>query len=84
MTKPIAQKSATYLKPSEGLTASQRRTLGLARTPPRKRDPREATPTTICNSTTRDRYRTGDGEVVQAMRPGSERAAGLPSKGIGA
>ena len=52
MTKPIAQKSATYLKPSEGLTASQRRTLGLALTPPRKRDPREATPTTICRCTT--------------------------------
>lgn len=50
MTKPIAQKSATYLKPSEGLTASQRRTLGLALTPPRKRDPREATPNPLATS----------------------------------
>lgn len=29
-------------------------------------------------------YLPGDGETVQLQRPGSERAHGLPSRGIGA
>ena len=45
-------------------------------------------PTRICAASMpyhdyRDHYRLGDGETVQLQRPGSERAHGLPSRGIG-
>lgn len=37
----------------------------------------------ICNAAKRNTtYRTGDGEVIQQVRPGSMRAYGLPSRGI--
>lgn len=35
----------------------------------------------ICNAAMREPYRTGDGEVVQQVRPGSMTAYGLPSRG---
>lgn len=37
----------------------------------------------VCNAGMRGTtYRTGDGEVIQQVRPGSMRAYGLPSRGI--
>jgi len=35
----------------------------------------------ICNAAVRETYRTGDGEVVQQVRPGSMVAYSLPSRG---
>lgn len=37
----------------------------------------------MCNATQPGTYRTGDGEVLQATRPGSAQAYTLPSRGIG-
>lgn len=37
----------------------------------------------VCNAAMQHTtYRTGDGEVIQQVRPGSMRAYGLPSRGI--
>jgi hypothetical protein len=47
---------------------------------PRIKRRNEATPPTL-DLWNRDTYRTGDGEVRGAMRPGSEDAMKLPSRG---
>ena len=74
-----------YLKPHDGLTDTQRKLLGLQKAPPRQRTPGEATSKTVGNCTTPRNYRTGDGDPFhQVVRPGAERAQGLPSRGIGA
>ena len=74
-----------YLKPHDGLTETQRKSLGLQKVPPRHRAPGEATSTTFGNATTPRNYRTGDGDPFhQVVRPGAERAYALPSKGLGA
>ena len=44
--------------------------------------PTVATGIRICNTNTTGSYRTGDGEVRQAIRPASEVAFTLPSRGI--
>jgi hypothetical protein len=50
---------------------------------PVERHPDAALPPKI-NIWSEGTYRTGDGDVVQSVRPGSMDAYGLPSKGIGA
>jgi hypothetical protein len=76
-------KNPKYLKPQEGLSATQRKSLGLEKTAPRQRMPGEAMPTTICNSMSRDTYHTGDGDFASTtMRPGASDAFKLQSRGI--
>lgn len=43
----------TFLKPRDELTATQRKSLGLKRTPPRERHPDEAQPRIHVNATKR-------------------------------
>lgn len=74
-----------YLKPHDGLTDTQRKSLGLQKVPQRKRLPGEATSKTVGNCTTPRNYRTGDGDPFhQVVRDGADMAYRLPSKGIGA
>lgn len=49
-----------------------------------KRVKPEDIPSRICNASTRHKgaYKTGDGEVLQSQRPGSDVAYKLPSRGI--
>lgn len=49
-----------------------------------KRAKPEDMPSRICNASMRDKppYKTGDGEVLQSQRPGSDVAYKLPSRGI--
>lgn len=74
-------KNPKYLKPHDGLTATQRKSLGLEKVPPRVREPGEATSILICNASTKGRYVTGYGEVHQPMRHGATRALEIPSRG---
>lgn len=82
MTKPA--KNPKYLKPKEGLTATQRKSLGLPVTKAQPRPPGTATSPLICNAAVRETYRSGDGDQPVAIRPGSMVAHSLPSLGIGA
>ena len=75
-------KNPTFLKPMEGLSDTQRKKLGLPRTPPRLRHPDEATSIVICNASTKEPYRTGYGEVQQPIRQGAMRALEIPSYGV--
>lgn len=77
-------KSPKYLQPQTGLTATQRKSLGLEKVAPRERAPGEATSVVICNSNTMGTYRTGYGEVAQPLRQGSDVALKVRSRGIGA
>ena len=71
-----------HLKHHDGLTATQRKSLGLGNPyAPRTRMHGEATSVMICNSNTTGRYFTGDGEVHQPMRAGALRAMEIQSKG---
>ena len=81
----MSNKSPKFLKPHNELTYTQRKSLGLPKVAPRNREPGEATSMTFGNCTTPRNYRTGDGDPFhQVVRPGAERAYGLPSKGLGA
>lgn len=77
-------KAAHLQRPSDKLSLKTRITLGMPRYAPRKRQPNEATPTVICNGMvpSHTEYRTGDGEVRQAQRPGSTQALAIPSHGF--
>ena len=75
-------KSPKYLQPHNELTATQRKSLGLEKSPPRERAPGEATSIAICNSTVREPYRTGHGEVAQPTRSGAMRAMDIASFGV--
>ena len=78
----MTAKNPTFLKAQEGLNDTQRKSLGLPRTPPRERHPDEATSVVICNSMTTGRYCTGYGEVPQPIRQGAMRALEIPSHGV--
>lgn len=58
----MSNQNPTFLKPHDGLTATQRKSLGLG--PPIKfvRDPAATPSRTFVNSTITSPYRTGDGE----------------------
>jgi hypothetical protein len=75
-------KNPTYLKPMEGLTPTQRKSLGLEKVAPRQRHPGEATSIVICNASTKEAYSTGYGEVAQPIRQGAMRALEIPSYGV--
>ena len=75
-------KSPRYLQPHNELTATQRKSLGLAKVPPRVRAAGEATSLTVCNSTTTGTYNTGYGEAPQPIRQGAMRALEIPSHGV--
>lgn len=73
----------TYLKPKDMLTDTQRKSLGLPKTAPRKRQLGEATSVFINNGSMKgEPYYTGYGEVIQPMREGALRAMQLPSRGM--
>jgi hypothetical protein len=78
----MTAKNPKYLKPMEGLTATQRKSLGLPCTPPRVRHPDEATSVVICNASTKEPYSTGCGEVPQPIRQGAMRALEIQSRGV--
>lgn len=64
------------------LNDTQRKSLGLPLTPPRVRQPGEATSITLTNSTMRESYSTGNGEVAPPIRQGAMRAMEIESRGV--
>lgn len=78
----MTSKNPKHLMPHNELTATQRKSLGLPRTPPRERHPDEATSVMVCNSMTKGPYSTGYGEVPQPIRQGAMRALEIPSYGV--
>ena len=75
----INAKSETHTLPVQSDKANKR-THGTEGYTPRIKRRNEATPPTL-DLWSRDTYRVGDGEVRGAMRPGSEDAMKLPSRG---
>lgn len=71
-----------YLKPHDGLTATQRKSLGLEKVPPRVREPGEATSIIVCTASAPRGYSTGDGDVSQPIRGGAMRAMEIASVGV--
>jgi hypothetical protein len=71
-----------YLKPHDGLTATQRKSLGLEKVPPRERQAGEAMPITYCNASTKGRYVAGFGDSYQHVRTGSDHAMAIKSIGF--
>lgn len=55
-------KNPKFLKPMEGLNDTQRKSLGLPRTPPRERHPDEATSIVVCAASAPRGYVPGEGE----------------------
>jgi hypothetical protein len=84
MTTPTTAKRPRFIKASEGLSAKSRKAMSMPYYTPRQRHPDEATPPAICNGSmpSSTQYRTGDGEVRQAQRPGSAAALAIPSHGM--
>jgi hypothetical protein len=76
----INAKSETHTLPVQSDKANKR-THGTEGYTPRIKRRNEATPLTL-DLWSRDTYRVGDGEVRGAMRPGSEDAMKLPSRGF--
>jgi len=76
-----------FLKPQDGLTATQRKSLGLPKTPPRERLPEEARPRIYVNASQfvgkkGENSYTG-AELKQApARAGSMAAYSIKSKGF--
>jgi len=70
-----------YLKPHDGLTATQRKSLGLEKAPPRIRQPGEAMPITYCNASIKTKYVSGWGDNYQHVRAGSDHAMSIQSRG---
>lgn len=72
-----------YLKPQEGLTASQRRTMKLGPyAGPRQRNQGEAGSVTYCNGSITEPYRTGQGDhFAQPLRAGASQAMAIKSIG---
>ena len=58
----MTAKNPKFLKPMEGLNDTQRKSLGLPRTPPRERHPDEATSVVICAASAPRGYVPGEGE----------------------
>lgn len=69
-------------KPVEILTPSARRRLVLPKASPRIRAPGEATSIAICSAMVGEPYVTGQGEVSQPVRAGSDAAYRIPSRGL--
>lgn len=51
-----------FLRPKDGLTATQRKSCGLEKVPPRVRQEGEATTRMVCNASIREVYKTGHGD----------------------
>lgn len=76
-------KSHKFAKASEHLSQKARLALNMPRCAARQRQPGEALPVTIHNGMPSAMpYRTGDGEVRQAQRPGSTVALAIRSHGF--
>lgn len=75
-------KTPKALKMQDTLSDGARNRLALHKTKPRTRAPGEATSVVICNAMTGEPYTTGQGEVSQPARAGSEAAYRMPSKGL--
>lgn len=78
----------SFLKPQDGLTATQRKSLGLQKVPPRKRLPDEAQPRIYVNASQRvgkngSNSYTGAELTAHPARAGSMLAYSIKSKGIG-
>ena len=76
-----------FLKPHDNLTATQRKSLGLHKTPPRERHPGEAQPRIYVNATQRVDKDGGNSylghELKEApARPGSMAAYQIKSRGF--
>ena len=76
-----------FLKPHDNLTATQRKSLGLPKTPPRPRLPDEAQPRIYVNATQRVDKDGGNSylghELKEApARPGSMAAYQIKSRGF--
>lgn len=77
-----------FLKPSDELTATQRKSLGLQKVPPRQRDPDEAGPRIYVNATQRvttngSNSYTGAELKDAPARAGSMAAYQIKSRGLG-
>lgn len=70
-----------FLVPSEGLTATQRKSLGLQKVPPRPRLPGEAGPRIYVNASQRESY-TGAELKEAPARAGSMDAYQIKTRGI--
>lgn len=75
-------KNPKFLKPHVELTATQRKSLGLEKVPPRVRLEGEAMPITYCNASTKGRYVSGWGDSYQHVRTGSDHATSIQSRGV--
>lgn len=76
-----------FLKPSDELTATQRKSLGLKKTPPRERRPDEAQPRIYVNASQRvakngDNSYTGAELKEAPARAGSMAAYQIKSRGF--
>ncbi len=71
-----------FTRGSPELSQKARLALKLPRCAPRERQPGEATPVVIANSTTKEPYSTGYGELRQPIRQGAMRALQIPSHGV--
>ena len=76
-----------FLKPHDDLTATQRKSLGLHKTPPRERHPDEAAPRIHVNASQRvakngDNSYTGAELKEAPARPGSMAAYQIKSRGF--
>jgi hypothetical protein len=71
-----------FLKPHDGLTDTQRKSLGLEKVPARVRKPGEAMPITYCNASTIGSYVPGWGDAYQHVRTGSDHATSIQSHGV--
>ena len=76
-----ANPNPKYLKPHNGLTATQRKRLALEKSPPRQRLPTEAQPRIHVNASQRESY-TGAELRPYTGRPGAMDAYKLPSLGL--
>lgn len=70
-----------FLQPKEELTATQRKSLGLPKTPPREKHPDEAGPRIYVNASQRDPYVPTELNAPPA-RAGSMAAYNIKSKGF--
>lgn len=77
----MANKTPRY---SDEISPTARRRLSMPRSKPSAPPAGAAGRVSICNGSmpSSNEYRTGDGEVRQAQRPGSTAALDIPSRGF--
>jgi hypothetical protein len=81
----MTNKNPKYLVPMVKPNDTQRKAIGVPvgyRHEPRIRFEREATGVQLCNASSKQRYKSGDGDTPIHIAPERLRAFSLPSRGI--